>query len=42
MSTIGKPKRETQSRVIALSRDNTRDLKQGMMQQLRAGRTRLG
>jgi hypothetical protein len=41
MSTIGKPERETQNRVIALSRDKTRALKQGMMQELLTGRTRL-
>jgi len=41
MSTIGKPERETQSRVIALFRDKTRALKRSMMQELLTGRTRL-
>jgi len=41
MRSIGQPERETQSRVIAPFCDKTRALKQGMMQELLTGRTRL-
>ena len=41
MSTIGNPECETQSQMIALFRDRTRALKQGMMKELFTGRTRL-
>ncbi len=34
MSTIGKPERETQSRVIVQFRNKTRALKRGVMQEL--------
>jgi hypothetical protein len=41
MSTIGQPKREAQNRVIYLFCDKNLALKQGIMPELFAGRTRL-